>query len=145
MSLNHQYERGRGTQFCKPNTPGAFQTKRGRWVKKSQFMNQRLRPEVLHWRESVALAMGSLKESWRPSGITAAIILIESPYWLTARRTVRQQDLDNKLKPLIDAIQHATNVVDELHWQLHAFKVLSKRQRTTIFLYDLGDVVEYYY
>lgn len=139
ISLNHQYKQD--LKFCTPKTPGAFQDKQGRW----RVRNNRLRPEVLDWRKVVIECMGDLRFAWKPQGVSAAVLLFESPYWLDQRRMVREKDADNLIKPAIDAVQHATSVPDELHWQFHVYKILSKRQRTTIFLYDLGDVVEYYY
>lgn len=138
-SLNHQYEND--LQFCKPNTPGAFQDKNGRW----RVRSHRLKAEVMDWRIVVMQAMGDLRWKWKPSGVTAAILLFEGPQWLTARRMVREEDADNKTKPAFDAIEHATEIPDELHWQFHVFKVLSKRKRTSFFLFDLGDVIEFYY
>ncbi len=144
ISLNHMYEKGRGSAYCKPGTPGGFVDKSGRWRKQGEFQT-RLRKEVIDWRIVVMEAMGHDRWKWKPTGVTAALILFESPNWVTSRREVRQMDADNKTKPALDAVQHATEIPDELHWQLHVFKVQSKRARTTIFLYDLGDVVEYYY
>lgn len=144
-SLNHMYEKGEGAGYVKAGTPGAFQDKRGRWRKKGVGASHRLKKEALDWRLVTMEAMGPLRWQWKPTGVTAAILMFESPYWLNGKRQVREMDADNKAKPALDAVQHATEIPDELHWQLHVFKVLSKRQRTTIFLYDLGDVIEYYY
>lgn len=138
-SLNHQYDDG--LMFCKPGTPGAFQDKQGRW----RVRGFRLKPEVLDWRMVLTEAMGEDRWRWKPTGVTAAILLFESPHWLTARRLVREEDADNKAKPAFDAVEQATQVPDELHWQFHVFKVLSKSKRTSIFLYDLGDIVQYFY
>jgi hypothetical protein len=139
ISLNHQYKDG--LSFCKPGTAGAFQDKAGRW----RVRNHQLRPEALDWRVVLSEAMGPLRHKWKPTGTTAALLLFETPHWLTGRRTVREMDVDNKVKPALDAVQHATDVPDELHFQIHAFKLLSKRQRTTVFLFDLGDVIEYFF
>lgn len=138
-SLNHQYDEG--LAFCKADTPGAFQDKGGRWRTRSR----RLKPEVLDWRMVVMEAMGENRWKWKPTGVTGAILLFESPTWVTAKRTVREEDADNKTKPAFDAVEHATEIPDELHWQFHVFKILAKRRRTWIFLYDLGDVVEFFY
>jgi hypothetical protein len=139
ISLNHMYKDG--LAFCQPDAPGAFQDKAGRWRKRSH----ELRPEVIDWRVVVMEAMGEDRFKWKPTGVTAALILFETPLWLTQKREVREMDVDNKTKPALDAVQHATDIPDELHWQLYVFKVLSKRIRTTICLYDLGDLAEYYY
>ena len=139
ISLNHSYDEG--TAFCREGTPGAFQDKNGRW----RAYNKRLKPAVLNWRAVAAESIGQLSGKWQPTGATVAVLLFESPYWLTLKREVREKDVDNLIKPTLDAIQQASGIPDELHWQVHAFKLLSKRQRTTIFLYDLGTIVEYYF
>ena len=79
------------------------------------------------------------------TGVTAAVILLESQFWLTQKREIREKDADNLVKPILDAVQNATEVPDELHWQLHVFKLPSKWNRTTVYLFDLGDLVEFYY
>lgn len=139
VSLNHQYRQD--LMFCKVGTPGAFQDKQGRW----RVRNNRLKPEVKDWRNVLSECMGDLRFKWKPTGVCVAILLFESPHWLDGRRQVREKDADNLVKPALDAVQQATGIPDELNWQCHAFKVLSKRQRTTFFLYDVGDVIEYYY
>ena len=139
MSLNHQYDET--LVFCSKDDPGAFQDKRGRWRRRGKS----LKPQALEWRRILLETLGAKRWSWKPTGITAAVLLFQSPRWLTARRMVRQEDADNKVKPAFDAIESATTIPDELHWQFHVFKVLSKRARTTIFLFDLGDIVEYHY
>jgi hypothetical protein len=139
LSLNHQYDQT--LPYCKEDTPGAFQDKAGRW----RVRSTKLKADAMDWRLVLMEAMGTDRWKWKPTGVTAAILLLETPYWLTQKRLVREMDADNKTKPIFDAVQYATETPDELHWQFHVFKVLSKRQRTTIFLYDLGDVVEYYY
>lgn len=138
-SLNRMYERS--TPFCKPDTPGSFQDRQGRW----RVQSQKLTPKAIEWKLLLVQAMGQLWHKWTPSGVTAAVLLFESPYWLTAQRVVREIDVDNRVKIVFDAIQQATGTKDELHWNFYVEKILSKRQRTTIFLFDLGDIVEYYY
>lgn len=138
LSLNHQYEHT--TQFTKAGSPGAFQDAAGRWRRKGK----KLKPQVEAWRLEVMSMVNQSRSRWKPTGVTAAIVLFESPFWLTQRREVRVDDVDNKVKPTLDAARDAYHVPDELHWHLHAFKVLSAHSRTTIFLYDLGDVVDYF-
>lgn len=127
-SLNHQYIKGRSF----PNSEGKSRT------------TFRLHPETLVFRQLTQYAIGSKKLDWKPVGVTAAIILFESPLWLTQKLTVREMDADNLVKPLFDAIQQHTEIPDELNWQVHFFKVQSKKTRTIVYLFDLGDVVEYF-
>lgn len=126
LSLNHQKKR-----VC---------FKRGGKLVQSEA----LKPEVHEYRELVKNAIGPKKADWRPIGVTAAVVLFESPVWLTKAFTVRVEDADNKIKPALDAAALATEVPDELHWQVHCFKIPSKQTRTIVYLFDLGAVVDSY-
>ena len=139
MSLNNHYQQG--TRFCSPGTPGAFQDLKGRW----RVRSNRLRPRAIDWRLVVTETMGRDRWLWKPTGVTAAILLFESPEWLKKDRSVREMDVDNYPKGTFDAVQQSTETPDQLHWEFHVYKVLSKRKRTTIHLYDLGDLIPYYY
>lgn len=130
MSLNHQYKKNR------------TYTDKETGEKKMSF---RLDPKVLDYRMRVCEALGQSRWTFRPSGCYAAVVLLETPMWITTRREVRQRDADNLVKPILDAVEHAMDLPDELCWNHHVFKVQSKRERTRVWLFDLGDVVEYYY
>lgn len=107
--------------------------------------SEALKPEVHHFRKRTELSIGTRKvQAWKPTGVTAAVVLFESPVWVTQELKVRKEDADNKLKPALDAAARATGVPDELHWHVHAFKVPSKKTRTIVYLFDLGDQVDYY-
>lgn len=110
----------------------------------AKVVKYRLDPAVESFRLLVMEAMGEDRWKWKPTGVTSAVVILESPTWITAKREVREMDVDNKLKVPLDAIQNATEIPDELHWHLHVFKVASKWSRTTVYLFDEGDVVEYY-
>jgi len=144
-SLNQMYERGAGSVYCQPGAPGAFVDKKGRWRRKSSGFQTRLHPEVHQYRAFVTEAMGRSRFEWRPKGVTAAIIFFESPYWLDGKRLVAQKDVDNRAKVILDAIELASEVPDELHWEVHLYKVQSKNSRTTVYLFDMPDVVQYFY
>lgn len=118
-SLNHQYGRGRGGHSY-------------------------LKPEVKAFRELTMSAIGPRRHYWKPTGVVSAIVFFESPNWVTKKRTIREMDCDNKIKPLLDAIQAATKMKDERIWDVLAFKIPSKRERTTAYLFDLGPVVDFY-
>lgn len=103
----------------------------------------RLTEEAKAFREIVSISMGPLRNTWKPMNPVSAVILFESPSWLTKKRTVRKLDCDNRVKPLFDAIEIASGMRDELCWQFHAFKIPSKKERTTVYLFELSDIVEY--
>lgn len=128
ISLNSMYKRGK-----------SYKSKSGKILNSTY-----LHPKINEYRLLVMEALGEKRWQWKPTGVTAAIILLESPTWITKRRQVREMDADNKVKPIFDAIEVATETPDELHWQFHVFKIPSKWTRTTVYLFDLGDVVEYY-
>lgn len=104
-----------------------------------------LSPDAEEFRALTIEALGERRWSWKPTGVTAAIALYESPYWISKTHRVRENDVDNRAKCTFDAVKIATNVPDELHWELHLYKLLSKRTRTTVFLFDMGEVLEYFY
>lgn len=101
--------------------------------------------ELDSFRLQVRQVLAFSRWDWKPTGPTVAILFFESPYWVTKERKVKAMDADNRVKPVFDAVEQATDTPDELYWQHHVFKVASKRSRTTVYLFDLGDVVEYYY
>lgn len=124
MTVNHSKNRVRGV------------SKAGK-----AFMSEALKPEVYAFRKKVKAALDA-KGSWKPRGLTAALVLLADPRWITQELTVRAGDVDNRIKPLLDAIKEGTGVPDELHWELYVFKVVAREQKTVVFLFDLGDVVE---
>jgi Holliday junction resolvase RusA-like endonuclease len=89
-------------------------------------------------------ALGEDRFKWKPNGPLAVVICLESKLWVTQTRQVRQMDADNKVKVVLDSIENATGIPDELYWHLHVFKLSSKRNRTTVHVFDLGDIVEFY-
>lgn len=133
LSLNHMYERGRQ----KPKKGESYDPTGKQWVYLSK--------KAHNFRDIVLIGLNEKRLLWHPKGVTAAIIVFESPHWLTQKRQVNEVDADNKVKPLFDAIETHTGTPDELHWQFHVYKVLSKRKKTTVYLYDLGDIIDYYY
>lgn len=131
MSVNHMYDRIGYTKSAANGGGNGVITKR--------------KPEVDQFRLELMNAMGNKRFEWKPKGTYSAVILFESSHWLTQERKVNQMDADNRVKVLLDAIEIATGVPDELCWQVHLFKIASKRIRTTVYLFDQGEVVEYYF
>lgn len=76
-------------------------------------------------------------------GTAAIIIAVESKHWLKQDNTVREMDVDNFMKSPIDAIK-TTMGGDHVLWEDMIFKVQSKRERTTVWLFEFGDIVEAY-
>lgn len=129
ISVNHMYDR---VAYRKAGGKGL-----GVATKRSS--------ELDDFRLQVRQALAFSRWDWKPTGPTAAILFFESPHWVTKERKVKAMDADNRVKPTFDAVEQATDTPDELYWHHHVFKVASKRSRTTVYLFDLGDVVEYYY
>ncbi len=121
-SINHQYAAGRAGN------------KRG----------FRLTPEAQAFRWMTKKAIGSKQFNWHPKGIVAALLFFENPHWITQEFRVRAADADNLVKPTLDAVKISARMPDELIWQAHVFKISSKRKRTIVYLFDLGDVVEFF-
>lgn len=75
---------------------------------------------------------------------THAIIVFENPQWITKKNTVRKMDVDNKIKPIFDAIEKATGFPDENIFAFHTFKAVGQKQNTHVWLFDMGDIVDCY-
>lgn len=103
-----------------------------------------LTPEVHAFRATVMAAMGNKRHMWRPQGVVMPIVVMESPYWITKKLEVRDSDSDNRLKALFDAIELATGIRDSRNWEIHAYKLVSSKVRTSVYLFDLGDIVDRY-
>ena len=89
-------------------------------------------------------ALGLERFKFKPTGPLAVIICLESKLWVTQTHQVRQMDADNRVKVVVDALEKAIETPDELCWHFHVFKVPSKMTRTTVWVYDLGEIVEFY-
>lgn len=103
---------------------------------------RRLSPEAIAFRELVAEAISG--RPWKPFGALLGIIFYSSPHWVTKRRTIRPMDVDNRQKALLDAIGHGTGVNDCRFWEYHAYKIAAPEVQTSVYVVDLGDIVEYY-
>lgn len=103
-----------------------------------------LSPEAQTFRELVTLAIGSQRHNWKPKGVVMAMVFLQSPLWINKKHQIRDMDGDNRLKSLLDAVQVTTGIPDNTNWEYHVWKVPSGQKRTTVFMFDLGDVVEFY-
>lgn len=101
-----------------------------------------LRKEVDEWRRLVLEAIVKRGDEWRPRGVTCAILVLESPRWLTKERRPRAMDCDNRYKSFGDAVEAATLVQDHTTWEIHVYKLASTRTRAVGILFDLGCEVE---
>jgi len=99
----------------------------------------KLEDSVLAYREMVRIAC--MGKTFHPRGVTAAIVVIESPRWITKEYKVGRKDVDNTLKSVLDGLNYALGSDDALLWEIHPFKLVSTRGATHIWLHELGDVV----
>lgn len=107
------------------------------------YNRRALSTETVQFRRLVADAVDG--RVWKPKGAVMAMVFLLSPFWLTKKHTIRENDVDNRSKTLLDAIKHATGVPDETNWSLHLWKIPTKeRVGTHVYLFDQGDVVEIY-
>lgn len=81
------------------------------------------------------------QKGFKPKGITSCIIIFEMATWITKEHKIRVMDCDNRIKPTLDSIKHAIGVDDERYWHEHIFKAVGKKNRTHVWLFDLGDIV----
>jgi Holliday junction resolvase RusA-like endonuclease len=123
------------------------------WVKNGRVLRDRHGKVLLRSSEALTpetnafqtIVKSAINRERRPAltGLLAAVIVLRSPIWATKKCTVRDEDLDNKIKVLLDGVEKATAMRDCRYWALHAFKVLSNHTSTTVHLFDLGDVVDH--
>lgn len=132
----------RGLQTMRFEIPELPQSVNHQYIHTRQ--NTRLTPKAAMFRTITHYAMGSKRMQWKPTGVTAAILIYVSPHWITKEHKVRKMDADNRVKPVFDAVERATQIPDERHWEFHVYKAVGKRERVEVFLFDLGDVVTYY-
>lgn len=100
--------------------------------------------EAQNFRQLVTVAIGAKRFNWKPVGLVAPLIFMASPHWITKKHTLRDMDGDNRVKPLFDAIQATTGVRDCTNWEHHCWKLASAKIQTIVYLFDLGDIVEWY-
>ena len=136
LSLNHH-------QDVKIRYKWSTDPRTGQRIKKP-FAAHINKPEVEEFLMMVKSELNYSGQRWDPKGTTCALVIFQSPAWLTKAYMPRDMDADNKLKPACDAAQWATKVPDNLHWEYHVYKAVSKQERTLIYLFDLGEIVEYY-
>lgn len=103
--------------------------------------NARLSEEYKFFKSVVLQTVKLTNPGFKIIGTACVMLLFESPRWITKKHTIREMDLDNRVKPMLDAIKESINSPDETNWELHAYKIASKREQTTVCIFDLGDVV----
>ncbi len=101
-----------------------------------------LDPEIKAFRDEMFLRLGHQRSTWNKGGLLVAIVVFHSPKWLTKELTVRKMDADNKVKAVFDAFEKATGICDSRIWQHFVFKSYAKETRTTLVVFDTGDIVE---
>lgn len=97
-----------------------------------------LHPDAKTYRKMIEMAIGTAKDQVLPlvSDSFGVIIFLESAGWLTAKGKTGRKDVDNRIKPVLDAMVEAVGEdCDHNCWDVHAFKLTGKEDRTTIYLY----------
>lgn len=96
-------------------------------------------PAVKAFREMTIAA--TIGRKYSPRGVLAAILIHESPAWITKESAIRRKDVDNPVKCVLDAMQGAIGLVDEKLWEVHTAKMVSSRECVHVWLYELGDAI----
>ena len=65
------------------------------------------------------------------------VIKLSSPGWITKKKTIKKQDLDNFGKACCDALSEGLFICDSQIFELHMYKVLSKEISTHFVLSEL--------
>lgn len=95
--------------------------------------------DVKTYRDAVMAACW--RKTFVPRGTVAVVVAIESPNWVTKKHTVRIRDIDNPLKTVLDSLQNALQMRDELIFEIFASKLFGRRDMTHVWLFDIGDVI----
>lgn len=103
------------------------------------FINQKNTDEVTVLRIKVKKAIRDTGKKLEGKSTIAVVVMLESPRWLNKDRTPRKMDVDNSFKSLLDAIEKATGIPDEVNFQIMAFKVPSDVEKTRVYMYSLED------
>jgi len=110
--------------------------------KPGQIGHKFLDPRIREWRELVDDRIKALGIHWQPRGVTAGVLVFESPIWVTKKHTIKKADADNRIKATFDAIALSTESDDSHLWEGHFYKLFGRRECTHVWLFDLGDVIE---
>lgn len=76
-------------------------------------------------------------------GTCALVLAIESSSWLQQDNAVRDKDIDNYIKSPVDAVKRHLGG-DHLVWEVLNFKIQSTRDRTHVWIFEFGDIVDCY-
>ena len=74
----------------------------------------------------------------------AIVLIFQSKNWISKEYRTRKSDLDNRIKPVLDAIEQACGISDERYWSITAHKICGNEDRTIGYIFDLGDVVDFH-
>ena len=108
---------------------------------KKSFVGVNLSPdhEIYRWKikDAIKKCVGELKIE----GVMAIVPEFYSPKWLNQDNTPKQKDSDNLIKSLMDSIQEATSIPDELCFYHHLFKLYGAQDRLIFSVYDLPNEI----
>jgi Holliday junction resolvase RusA-like endonuclease len=107
-----------------------------------QFYDLDPRIKVLRDLTRVEVLRAGLR--WQPVGVVAAVLIFESPHWVTQKLTISRSDVDNKVKAMVDALDLALGFSDQRVWAGHQFKLQGERDRSHCWLFELGELVDQY-
>jgi Holliday junction resolvase RusA-like endonuclease len=62
------------------------------------------------------------------------MMIFRSNRWVSKKGLLREMDVDNRIKPLLDAIQKASAMPDQLFFELHAYKQPWETEETLVYL-----------
>lgn len=144
--LSHE----RGSQYFTVSVPEIPMSLNSQYTKKiirdrktgKRRIHQSLKAEVKTFRLLIQSQRNRIDFNPNHAELWAAVILFESPHWVTKKHTVRIQDGDNLVKPYFDAVEKAFEIPDQRIWEHHPYKVYSSKVRTTGYFFGLGDIVK---
>lgn len=112
------------------------------YLKHNRYGQTYLSKKVGHFRMLMHAQWLRRKKEFSPQGTLFFVILVESTHWVTKKFTHGIRDVDNVPKVVLDAFKKASKIDDSLGWGNTNLKIPSSIERTHLYVFDLGDVVE---
>jgi Holliday junction resolvase RusA-like endonuclease len=119
-----------------PLSPPSVNSMYGKRTNQQKFY---LDPRVAAFREMTDAACW--RRTFKPRSAMAAVLAIESEGWLSLEHKIRDKDADNPIKVVLDALARSLGFNDKLIFEVYDAKIISRREATHVWLFDLGEVV----
>lgn len=123
-SLNHQYVRYKN--------------------KVTGRAGQCLTKKAQSFRDVADIILRTKRHLFKNNGLMASVILLEGDCWITKDLRPKEADSDNMVKPVHDSLQVPFKFKDQEIWETFCCKCASNKNNVWVWLFDIGNDVQYY-